>query len=484
MYKVIVADDEPFMLEGWRTMIDWRACGYELCGTATDGEEALALFNSVEPDLVVTDIQMPVMDGLGLIHTLREDLAYTSKIVIVTGYSDFNYAKQAIRYQVDQYVLKPLVPEEIHQILMEMIEPLDKRRNEQKQQNGVMVTDETDENHLNEYRISEEYDLEQMMNISKEILALIESENTYSIDIAVSALLEKSEKAEVSLEWIHHVIRYIHGELLRKYGKREGCREILCEKEWHEAASWSSGTLQDLCVRLSKQLSQSELKQKTGTGGLVAEAVNELKQHYRSKIKLQDVANRIHVNSAYLGQQFKREMGVSFSDYVHQLRVEEARKLLRRTNMKITDIAFRLGYHDAEYFTQKFRAHTGSFRQSIKTKTKGDHMRHKFWMFSKVNDIPLRSKFLLIYVLSILLPVITINIFFYQRTSADIKIREQENLRKSIDRAAGELLGMIDESVALSRIIAADDSLYEALDRTYHSPLIITTSTMHSCVTN
>lgn len=67
-------------------------------------------------------------------------------------------------------------------------------------------------------------------------------------------------------------------------------------------------------------------------------------------------------------------------------------------------------------------------------------MRHKFWMFRKVNDIPLRSKFLLIYVLSILLPVITINIFFYQRTSADIKIREQENLRKSIDRAAGNCL--------------------------------------------
>lgn len=98
-------------------------------------------------------------------------------------------------------------------------------------------------------------------------------------------------------------------------------------------------------------------------------------------------------------------------------------------------------------------------------------MRHKFWMFRNVNDIPLRSKFLLIYVLSILLPVITINIFFYQRTSADIKIREQENLRKSIDRAAGELLGMIDESVALSRIIAADDSLYELLDRTYRSPV-------------
>lgn len=370
MYKVIVADDEPFMLEGWRTMIDWRACGYELCGTATDGEEALALFNSVEPDLVVTDIQMPVMDGLGLIHTLREDLAYTSKIVIVTGYSDFNYAKQAIRYQVDQYVLKPLVPEEIHQILMEMIEPLDKRRDELKQQDRALFTDEAYKESLRDQRITEAYDLEQLMKVSKDILALIEAGDTCGMDTAVSGLLQMNEKKEVSMEWIHHVIRYIHGELLRKYGKREDCREILCEKEWHETASWSSGILQELCVRMSEQLSESDLT-KSGTGGIVEEAVHELKQHYRTKVKLQDVANRIHVNSAYLGQQFKREMGVSFSDYVHQLRVEEARKLLRRTNMKITDIACKLGYHDAEYFTQKFRAHTGELPSVYKNKNQG-----------------------------------------------------------------------------------------------------------------
>ncbi|WP_440119500.1 response regulator transcription factor [Paenibacillus sp. QZ-Y1] len=369
MYKVIVADDEPFMLEGWRTMIDWRACGYELCGTATDGEEALALFHSVQPDLVVTDIQMPIMDGLGLIQTLREDLAYTSKIVIVTGYSDFNYAKQAIRYQVDQYVLKPLVPEEIHQVLMEMIEPLDKRRHEQKQYDRLVLADEIQVDHLNEH-ITEKYDLEKMMNLSKDILALIEAGDAYPIDNAVREMLHMAEKAEVSLEWIHHVIRYIHGELLRKYGKKDACKEILCEKEWHETASWSSGTLQELCVRISVQISQTDMTE-LGTGGLVADAVNELKQHYRSKIKLQDVANRIHVNSAYLGQQFKREMGVSFNDYVHQLRVEEARKLLRRTNMKIADIALSLGYHDPEYFAQKFRAHTGELPSVYKNKNQG-----------------------------------------------------------------------------------------------------------------
>ncbi|CAM3222134.1 sensor histidine kinase [Paenibacillus lupini] len=87
-----------------------------------------------------------------------------------------------------------------------------------------------------------------------------------------------------------------------------------------------------------------------------------------------------------------------------------------------------------------------------------------------INDIPLKYKFLLIYLLCVLLPIVTINLFFYQRNSEDIKIREQDNLRKSIERASGELLGMIDESVALSRSIGSDDSLYEVLDRTYDSP--------------
>lgn len=87
-----------------------------------------------------------------------------------------------------------------------------------------------------------------------------------------------------------------------------------------------------------------------------------------------------------------------------------------------------------------------------------------------VNDIPLKYKFLLIYLLCVLLPILTINIFFYQQNSSDIKIREKDNLSKSIERASGELLGMIDESVALSRSFAGDDSLYKAIDRTYMSP--------------
>ncbi|MEW4368263.1 sensor histidine kinase [Paenibacillus kandeliae] len=88
----------------------------------------------------------------------------------------------------------------------------------------------------------------------------------------------------------------------------------------------------------------------------------------------------------------------------------------------------------------------------------------------RVNDIPLRYKFLLIYLLCVLLPIVAINLFFYQRNSEDIQIREQENVRKSMDRASGELLGMIDEAIALNHSIRMDDSIYRSLDRSYASP--------------
>ncbi|MGO4108334.1 sensor histidine kinase [Paenibacillus sp. YAF4_2] len=90
---------------------------------------------------------------------------------------------------------------------------------------------------------------------------------------------------------------------------------------------------------------------------------------------------------------------------------------------------------------------------------------------NKINDIPLNQKFLMIYVFCVLIPIITINVFFYQQNSDNIRIREQENLRKSIDRAAAELHSMIDESVAVSHSIEGDDSLNEVLDKTYDSPV-------------
>lgn len=370
MHKVIVADDEPYTLEGWRTMIDWQACGYELCGTATDGEEALSLIGAVEPDLVVTDIQMPVLDGLGLIRTMREELKNTAKIVIATGYSEFGYAKQAIQYQVDEYVLKPLVTEEIHQILLELIPPLNQRRDEKKYTGTVDPGSEMAIHRSIGLDTPEHYDHEGMLSLSRQLLVAIEAGDVGEIQAVVDKILCLIVRSKMSLSQAQSVIRYMHGELLRKFSEKKDCMLLLQERAWHEAESWTSGKLKGLCIQLSERLSQS-LPKKSTMRSPVAEAIEYLNEHYCTKIKLQDIAQQIHVNSAYLGQQFKQEVGVSFSEYIHRLRIEEARKLLRRTHMKISDIASKLGYHDAEYFTDKFKALTGELPSVYKNKSQG-----------------------------------------------------------------------------------------------------------------
>lgn len=107
MLKVLFADDEPIMLEGLRFLVDWEALNYEVCGEALDGEDALQLIGSTRPDLVITDVRMPVIDGLELIRRTSES-DFRPKFIIFSGYADFEYAKRALKYGVANYLTKPL----------------------------------------------------------------------------------------------------------------------------------------------------------------------------------------------------------------------------------------------------------------------------------------------------------------------------------------------------------------------------------------
>jgi len=215
-------------------MIDWNAYGYELCAVASDGEEALRLADESGPDLVFTDIRMPGVDGLDLIRRLREKRPPGSrtapKIVIMSGYPSFDYVKRAMPYRIERYMLKPLIPEEIHGLLSEL-----------------------------------------------------------------------------------------------SAGRTEPDADLPEEA-------------------------------RAGTVGRVIEL---LKAHYRETVRISCIARLVGHHPVYLGQLFKQKTGYTVQEYVHRLRVAEARDLLRRTDDKIAFIAKRLGYHDPEAFTEKFKAIVG-----------------------------------------------------------------------------------------------------------------------------
>src|SRR4051812_13705756 len=108
MYKVLLVDDEVFVRKGLLNLIDWESFRFKICGEAENGQEALDKIDHILPDVIITDIRMPKLDGLGLIHAVMTKRDYKPFFIIISGFHDFKYAQQALRYGVHDYILKPI----------------------------------------------------------------------------------------------------------------------------------------------------------------------------------------------------------------------------------------------------------------------------------------------------------------------------------------------------------------------------------------
>lgn len=130
-YRVIVVDDEEEIREGIIRKIDWNALGYEVVGSAENGVEALELAEHLHPDVIMTDIKMSFMDGLQLCEHIAEKMP-SVKMIIFSGFDDFEYAQKAIKLNVTEYLLKPVNAQELTQTLKKLKSQLDQELADQR----------------------------------------------------------------------------------------------------------------------------------------------------------------------------------------------------------------------------------------------------------------------------------------------------------------------------------------------------------------
>ena len=123
-YRILLVDDEEEVRKGILRKMDWEKLGFQVAGDAENGEEALEKIEQLKPDVVMTDIRMPYMDGLTLTARIRQKYP-SMKVLIFSGYDDFEYAQQAIKLNVAEYILKPVNVEELTEILNRVRENLD-----------------------------------------------------------------------------------------------------------------------------------------------------------------------------------------------------------------------------------------------------------------------------------------------------------------------------------------------------------------------
>lgn len=129
MFKVILADDEPRILQALEQRVDWSSLGLEIAGTATNGQEGLELVTTYAPDLLVTDIRMPGLNGIELAKAARRTRPEI-EIILISGFSEFSYAREGIELGVLGYLLKPIQQAELEDLLHRAVDALKKKRDD------------------------------------------------------------------------------------------------------------------------------------------------------------------------------------------------------------------------------------------------------------------------------------------------------------------------------------------------------------------
>ena len=131
MYKLLIVDDEKIEREGMAEFIDWNTYGIEIAGTAWNGQDGYEKVLETHPDIVMTDIKMPVMDGIGLIRKLKEEFP-DIQVIVLSGYGEYEYTSQAMEMGVKYYILKPCDEERMLPVIEKVKDEIEKTKLEKR----------------------------------------------------------------------------------------------------------------------------------------------------------------------------------------------------------------------------------------------------------------------------------------------------------------------------------------------------------------
>ena len=404
MIKVFLVDVEIVIREGIRTSFPWDESDYTLVGEAPDGEIALPMIRDTNPDILITDIRMPFMDGMELCRTVRSQMPWIG-IIILSGYDEFEYARQGIQLGVREYLLKPITSDELGQALGRVSRQLEEERKNREHSERLRRPTEEGSVFLREKLLSSLYsedagetDAEHTLRELENMGLQLQAANYAVIDAAF-------EPVKTGYEVLTELAESSRGIVFAS-PCRTGSRLLILgdsEAETEEQAyAFASSSARDLersgCGRIRISIGEivsrpadilksfqtarhirhsladqvgeetvivgvreiGELPSEKKSPSVVHEAKFYLSQHFTDpNLMLQDVARAVNMSNSRFSTVFSQQSGKTFTEYLTGLRLNRAKELLRDTEMKSAEIAFEVGYSDAHYFSYLFRKNLG-----------------------------------------------------------------------------------------------------------------------------
>lgn len=403
MYTVVVADDEAKQREEMIKTIEWEKIGFRVVGEAENGSEALDLVSRLAPDLLLTDIRMPFVSGIDLARAVRE-VRPATQIAFLSGFDEFTYAQQAIQYNIISYLLKPISVLELTEELKKIKEKIDRIFEDfAKIQKGEANTgaDFFLPLLLNQsYFESIEEREKRLLKEQKQMGLLRPGREDWNYEVISIVLRDKKGKNCTAQRHIHGVNSilqkymefftfYIDGRIvsvlyagpnsMQKYlhilvtdivQSMERILKLRCSigigRETHKLTG-----LYRSCAESASALSCDQGGERKifylqdmyaveGTPDLCDKALDKIRQEYgNADISLISVSKEIGISPNYLSMLIKKKTGKSFVDFLTTLRMENAERILRETDMKIREVSEQCGYSDQHYFSYCFKKYAG-----------------------------------------------------------------------------------------------------------------------------
>lgn len=416
LYTVVVADDEDELREAVCTMIPWEELGFRLVGSAGNGLDALQLVEQHEPDLLLTDIRMPFISGIELARQVRE-VRPATHIAFLTGYDDFEYAKQAIRYNIISYMLKPLtvsgLAEELRIIRRKIDDDFATFRQAVPQGDGLdaqaallmsLVLDPCADPEGDAR--TEAYacqcgllrDADDRLGCTVMVSILLDEDGAVdtppSFAASVDRLAEKYLRS-VSFFAPGKVVSVLLGEPSASaeplYMLADEIPQMACRVLGRRCRVGVSRTVSGLnalhgayreAVEVLRQGDRTEgdaqfigdLEPAIKGGSLLCRrALETIEQHYMDPgLSLVSLSGMLDVSPNHLSACIKKYAGETFINTLIRKRMEAAMELLSATGLKIRDVAQRCGYTDQHYFSYCFKKYCGESPNSMRRRLGGE----------------------------------------------------------------------------------------------------------------
>lgn len=356
MYQVMLVEDEAVVRQGIVQKIDWQAHGFNLIGVFENGKQALSAFKVQPAHVVITDINMPIMDGLTLAGELK-NLSPGTLVILLTGYDEFAYAQKAIEYRVHSYILKPITASQLKKLLDNLYKELSDR-------------DEKTDERSNLLEVQIDFSTAELRRaILRDVRMLKTQDALLNVDRFIYTLETSGLSDDGCIRHLQKLILLLREESEITEPMDNSSRDILEEFE-----ALNSLTLNHVALRTYvSELIQMGIRQKNSGPRQVAEAVEYLKKNYSdASVSLQTITSHLSVSTSYFSGLFKSATGETFVEYLTRLRMEKAQEYLLATDYKNYEIAERVGYDDPGYFSSTFKKFTGIKPSEYRKKHRGE----------------------------------------------------------------------------------------------------------------